>query len=71
MGLNYNNRFRLVIRKIFLIVRVVYWNELPREAVDDSSLEGQFKARPDQALSNLGEWKACLTMAGVVELDNL
>jgi len=34
-------------------VRVVrYWNRLPRQAVDASSLEA-FKARLDGALSNL------------------
>ncbi|KFR16631.1 hypothetical protein N306_04317, partial [Opisthocomus hoazin] len=46
-------RFRLDIRKKFFTMRVVkYWNRLPREAVDASSLE-VFKARLDGALSNL------------------
>ncbi|KFV62990.1 hypothetical protein N307_08514, partial [Dryobates pubescens] len=46
-------RFRLEIRKKPLTVRVVrHWNRLPREAVDAPSLE-VFKARLDEALSNL------------------
>ncbi|KFZ63244.1 hypothetical protein N321_12897, partial [Antrostomus carolinensis] len=46
-------RFRLDISKEFLTVRVVrHWNRLPREAVDAPSLE-VFKARLDEALSNL------------------
>ncbi|KFV09272.1 hypothetical protein N339_04148, partial [Pterocles gutturalis] len=46
-------RFRLHIRKKFFTVRVVrHWNRLPREAVDAPSLE-VFKARLDEALSNL------------------
>ncbi|KFR08704.1 hypothetical protein Y956_01083, partial [Nipponia nippon] len=46
-------RFRLDIRKKFFTVRVVrHWHRLPREAVDDPSLE-VFKARLDGALSNL------------------
>ncbi|KFZ48146.1 hypothetical protein N321_11827, partial [Antrostomus carolinensis] len=46
-------RFRLDIRKKFFIVRVVrHWNRLPGEAVDAPSLE-EFKARLDEALSNL------------------
>ncbi|KFW07823.1 hypothetical protein N326_12878, partial [Eurypyga helias] len=43
----------LDIRKKFFMERVVkHWNMLPREAVDAPSLEG-FKARLDEALSNL------------------
>ncbi|KFZ61886.1 hypothetical protein N321_00830, partial [Antrostomus carolinensis] len=46
-------RFRLDIRKKFFTVRVVrHWNRLPKEAVDAPSLE-VFKARLDEALSNL------------------
>ncbi|KFV98910.1 hypothetical protein N326_01563, partial [Eurypyga helias] len=46
-------RFRLAIRKKFITERVVRrWNRLSREAVDAPSLEG-FKARLDEALSNL------------------
>ncbi|KFV11879.1 hypothetical protein N340_07497, partial [Tauraco erythrolophus] len=46
-------RFRLDIRKKFFTMRVVeHWNRLPREVVDAPSLE-TFKARLDEALSNL------------------
>ena len=45
-------RFRLDIRKIFFIVRVVkHWDRLPRLVVDVPSLE-IFKVRLDRALSN-------------------
>ncbi|KFM00918.1 hypothetical protein AS27_10505, partial [Aptenodytes forsteri] len=41
------------IRKKFFTEKVVkHWNRLPREAVDAPSLEA-FKARLDEALSNL------------------
>ncbi|KFR00756.1 hypothetical protein N306_00332, partial [Opisthocomus hoazin] len=46
-------RFRLDIRKKFFTLRVVkHWNGLPREAEKSPSLE-TFKARLDEALSNL------------------
>ncbi|KFQ98347.1 hypothetical protein Y956_11298, partial [Nipponia nippon] len=46
-------RFRLNIRKKFFTMRVVrHPNRLPREAADAPSLE-VFKARLDEALSNL------------------
>ncbi|KFW67148.1 hypothetical protein AS28_05735, partial [Pygoscelis adeliae] len=46
-------RFILDIRKKFFTAQVVrHWNRLPREAVDAPSLEA-FKARLDEALSNL------------------
>ncbi|KFV11591.1 hypothetical protein N340_03758, partial [Tauraco erythrolophus] len=47
------DRFPLDIRKKFFTLRVVkHWNRLPREVVDTPSLE-VFKARLDEALSNL------------------
>ncbi|KFM08896.1 hypothetical protein AS27_05330, partial [Aptenodytes forsteri] len=46
-------RFRLDIRKKFFTVKVMrHWNRLHREVVDAPSLE-VFKARLDEALSNL------------------
>ena len=52
-------------------MRVVrHWNRLPREAADAPSLE-VIKARLDEALSNLIEWKVSLPMAGGLELDDL
>ena len=48
-----DGRFRLDIRKKCFTVRVVrHWNTLPREIVDVPFLES-FKARLDEALSNL------------------
>ncbi|KFV21983.1 hypothetical protein N340_05612, partial [Tauraco erythrolophus] len=47
------NRFQLDLRKKFFTLMVVrHWNRLPREVVDAPSLE-VFKARLDEALSNL------------------
>lgn len=53
-------------------MRVVrHWHrELPREAVDASSL-AVFKARPEGALSNLIECKVSLPMAQGLALDGL
>ncbi|KFU90709.1 hypothetical protein M959_14707, partial [Chaetura pelagica] len=46
-------RFRLDIRRKFFSVRVGrQWKRLPREVVEAPSLEA-FKARLDEALSNL------------------
>ena len=46
-------RFRLDIRKKFIMMKVViHWNRLLRDVVDAPSLE-VFKARLDGALSNL------------------
>ncbi|KFZ50947.1 hypothetical protein N321_07846, partial [Antrostomus carolinensis] len=46
-------RFRLDIRKKFFTMRMVrHWNKFPKEVVDVPSLE-VFKARLDEALSNL------------------
>ena len=46
-------RFRLEIRKKFFTMRVIeHWNRLPRKVVEAPSLE-TFKARLDEALSNL------------------
>ncbi|KFP74930.1 hypothetical protein N311_01097, partial [Apaloderma vittatum] len=47
------SRFKLDIRKKFFTMRVVkHWNRLPIEAVDAPSLK-VFKARLDEALTNL------------------
>jgi len=52
-------------------MRVVkHWNRLPREAVAAPSL-AVFKARLDEALSNLVWWNMSLLMAGGLELDDL
>ena len=46
-------RFRFDVRKKFFTVRAVrHWHRLPREAVDAPCL-AVFKARLDEALSNL------------------
>ena len=46
-------RFRLDIRKTFVMMRVVkHWPRLPREVADAPSLE-TFKVRLDGTLSNL------------------
>ena len=57
----------LDIRKKSFTVRVVrHWNRLPRDVMDAPSLQN-FKARLDQALSNLLQLWMSLFMAG--ELD--
>ena len=45
-------RFRLDIRKIFTMRMQRYWNRLPREVVDDPSLETS-KVGLDRTVSNL------------------
>jgi len=57
------DRFRVDIRKRFFTMRVVKpWHRLPREVVDAPSLE-TFKARLDEALSNLIQLKMSLLTA--------
>jgi len=52
-------------------MRVVkHWHRLPREAVAAPFL-AVFKARLDEALSNLVWWKVSLSMAGGWELHDL
>ncbi|KFV05879.1 hypothetical protein N340_14397, partial [Tauraco erythrolophus] len=47
------SRFIFNTRNKFFTVRVIrHWNRLPKEVVDAPSLEA-FKARLDEALSNL------------------
>jgi len=61
----------LDIRKKFFTLRVVRpWPRLPREAVAAPSL-AEFKARLDEALSNLVWWKVSLPVAGGLELGDL
>jgi len=57
-------RFRLdIMKKLFTIRVVKYWNRLSREVVEASSLE-TFKARFDGALSTLIQLKMSLLTAG-------
>jgi len=57
-------RFRLDIRKKFFTMSVVkHWHRLPRDVVEDLSLE-TCKAMLDRALSNLIELKISLLTAG-------
>jgi len=52
-------------------VRVVsHWNRLLKEAADAPSLE-VFKARLDEALSNLVWWKLSLSVPEGLDLDDL
>jgi len=48
---------------------VMYWNRLPKKAVDAPSLEA-FKARLDVALGSLVWWLATLPISGVLKLDD-
>ena len=58
------------IRKKFFTQRVVmHWHRLPKEVVDDPSLEA-FKARLDVALGSLVWWLATLHIARGLELDD-
>jgi len=55
--------FRLDIRKMYFIVRVVrHWNRLPRDVVEASYLES-LKARLDHAVSNLIKLQVSLCIA--------
>jgi len=45
-------RFRLAIRKKFMMKVMSHWNRLPREAVNAPAWE-VFKVKLDRALSNL------------------
>lgn len=46
-------KFRLDVRKSFLIVRIAkHWNKLPRKMVESPSLEG-FNSKLDKHLSGL------------------
>ena len=47
----------------------MYWNRLPKEAVDAPSLEA-FKARLDVALGSPVWWLATLHIAGGLKLDD-
>jgi len=63
-------RFRLDVRKKFFTQKVVRcWNRLPREAVNEPSLEA-CKVRLDGMLSSLTQ-PPCPTIAGNLELDNI
>jgi len=46
------------------------WHRLPREVMDAPSLEA-FKARLDEALTNLVWWNVSLHVAGGLELGDL
>ena len=48
---------------------VTHWNRLPREFVDDPSLN-VFKARLDVALGSLVWWLVTLHIAGGLKLDD-
>ena len=48
---------------------VTQWNRLPKEAVDDPSLEA-FKARLEVALGSLVWWLVTLHIEGGLKLDD-
>ena len=63
-------RFRLDIQRKFITQKVVtHWNRLPREVVDDPSLDA-FKASLDVALGSLVWRLATLHIEGEVKLDD-
>ncbi|KAK4818093.1 LOW QUALITY PROTEIN: hypothetical protein QYF61_005670, partial [Mycteria americana] len=62
------DKFRLDMRKKFVIMRVVkHWNRLPREVLDAPSLE-TFQVKLDGALSNLIWLQMSLFIAGRMNL---
>ena len=58
------------MKKLFTMRVVRAWHRLPREAVDNPSLEVP-KARLDGALGSLSWWVVSLPVAKGLELDGL